>query len=745
MKLNRFSCYFLMILATCASSQAQTKFEVGPLRSCSAQDDARWQTLETEFGGLTAQDPDTPTVAQYSAGRFGYFGLYLFPYNWSPLSDTKQMMCGRFARFDWNQVWTNENDWNLRILPSQFFEDAFKDAVPYSTDKTQVWSCDPNPNEDPARHQCGVASGPEFGQILHNCFEAEATPRSDEFQNPWFEKNGLTNACSNIVDHSACVYGPYVTEAVHGNRPEIHPAEVLWWRNEQGTDWKSVAAQSWTLLHVQDASERFDEVSDFAPTPSDDLIDWGPWAAPKQAIDFDVSLQTPIPAAAPTQFKVNEVIGDGVVPVEAGSAPRDVLVTFSGKPLYVVSQVQHDTSHYEITRVTGVCTTADGSVRSSLRIRSTIGVMRRGGKTADLGFHAVQLWNAAASDPTPPTPQGHALLGFKPAEIKPAINLNTMKVRFENGTLQVTVRRGSSKRFGVLQEHANNAENQELDVQTLLGPDAKVAVRTRILQIRATPVQSPSASQRLAGYLGTTHTTQGVAQGLSDIVFTAAPQLTVTRNGQTAWEDSEELFSAFNRRLASSGRSGQKLLLNTSRDVADWKFEAWQCGHPEKGCPTKGPAVQVVRVKPPNSAPVVYVNADLDGDIPRFHIEFPTGPLSDTLIWLRATGPTTLDGSPSQMFDFFNVAVPVADDSDDETERIVDALATFLGVPSAKLAGGPSGDSLDPFMDNPRFRLAHMLRMQIKHAAEGSSIEPQAMALFLDQAKRLANLPVAAQ
>ena len=237
-------------------------------------------------------------------------------------------------------------------------------------------------------------------------------------------------------------------------------------------------------------------------------------------------------------------------------------------------------------------------------------------------------------------------------------------------------------------------------------------------------------------------TSAGFAERVSDVVFTAAPQLTIIKSGNPAWEDSEELFSTFNRRLASAGRSGLKQLLSTPTDMTTWKLEAWQCGeHPDKGCATKGPKVPIVYVKPPTGAPVVYVQADFDADVPRFHVQFPTGTLADTLIWLRATGPTPDDGSAPQIVDFFSLEVPVADDSDSEAERIVNALATFIEVPSSQLSGGPIGTSPNPFIENERFRTAQMLRMQIKHAAEGAAIEPQAMALFLEQARRLAALP----
>jgi hypothetical protein len=734
----------VVLLGNCWNSYGQSKFEIGPLQSCTAADNARWNLLETEFNAVQAQDPDTPTVAQYSVGRFGYYGIYLFPYNWLPLSDTKQTMCGRFARFDWNQVFTNENDWNIRLIPSKYFYNAFDDAVPYASDPSQVWSCDPVPNEDPARHSCGVSAGPEYGQIKHNCFEAEATPRNDRFQTPWFKKNDLNNACSNIVDYSLCVYGPYVTESVHGNRPEIHPTQALWWRNKQGLDWESTEAQSWTLLHVQDASERFQEVSDFAPRPSDDLVDWAPWAAPKQPVLFDISLETDATPSTPVTFKVNEFIGDGIVPIEAGNAPRQVLVTFQGKPLYTISQIQNDTNRYEINRVSGVCTTSNGGVRSTVRIRSTIGSTIRGGKGVDLGFQAIQFWNGNAADPTPSSGE-HGLFAFTPGGPGPSqIDPNTVNARFEDGKLRVTARVAPSRtRF--FQQEMRESEEQQVDIQSLLGPDTKVALRTKILQIHTSRATSSSATALLAGFLGVNSNTPSFAERVSDLVFAAAPQLTIVRSGIPAWEDSEELFSAFNQRLASAGRNRLKQLLNSSADMTNWSLKAWQCGeHPDKGCATKGPEVKIVYVKPPPGAPLVYVQADFDGDIPRFHVEFPTtGTLVDTLIWLRATGPTPSDGSAPQILDFFNVTVPVSGDSDSDTERIVNALATFVGVPPSKLAGGPVGSSPDPFIDSQRFRIAQMLRMQIKHAADGfdQEIEPQAMALFLNQARRLAALP----
>lgn len=51
---------------------------------------------------------------------------------------------------------------------------------------------------------------------------------------------------------TVCTYGPWVGDAGHGRRPEIHPAEIIWWREpvEGGSEY--------TVLLVHDDSNRFD-------------------------------------------------------------------------------------------------------------------------------------------------------------------------------------------------------------------------------------------------------------------------------------------------------------------------------------------------------------------------------------------------------------------------------------------------------------------------------------------------------
>ena len=64
-------------------------------------------------------------------------------------------MCGRLERFDWNPL-GKEQDWNLRIIPSQLFVNMFEDAKQYASDLDDVWTCDPKPQADNERHLCDI-------------------------------------------------------------------------------------------------------------------------------------------------------------------------------------------------------------------------------------------------------------------------------------------------------------------------------------------------------------------------------------------------------------------------------------------------------------------------------------------------------------------------------------------------------------------------------------------------------------
>jgi hypothetical protein len=734
-----------VMLSLCVGvSFAQKRIDLGTVNACDANQDADWQTLQTELGGIEAIDPYSPSVGRYSAGRFGFAGLYLFPYNWLPMSATKQPMCGRFERFDWNSL-GQEQDWNLRIIPSTVFRGNFEDARQYASDASDVWSCDPTPNEDADRHECGVNTGTAFNAALHNCFEAEATPRGDRFDNPWFRRDtqpGDRKACSTLVDQSLCVYGPYVTESVHGNRPEIHPLQAMWWRSTQDSTPGSVANQDWILLHVQDASNRYNEVSDFSPRPGDDELDWAPWAEWQGVIEFRVGLEADSQAVAPLTLQSDELYSDGVVLNEPGQGDQTYIATYQGRDLIKLTENQSSTDHYQVS-FKGVCTTVNNKIRAELAIRSTVGVPKKGGQPAQIGFHAIHLWNgssgnlerAVKSEQYSQKLSGESL-GLDPQSIRPVRKGNRVRLF---GELQ---KRGSSM---LLSEQTGG--RALVGLASVLPDNENIGLFQRVLSRHET-VSTPNANsgKLLAAYLGIPSVPEALAGRVSDAVFTSAPQFAVIRNGKPAWEDSDELLGAFNSKLAFAGHLGQTKLLDNISPQSAWTFEGWTCGeHPEKGC-VKRTKLNVAMGKPPTPQPdfTIYVDSDTEGDVPRFHIYFPAGVLRDTLLMLVATG-TLKDPDTGQnratTLTFFNVAIPVSDDSDGEAERIVGNLAKLINVTADKLSGGNLPDRTVAYAQSPRYREAEMLRLNIQHAAEGGVIEPDTLNVFVQAAKQLSSQP----
>src|SRR5262249_23926849 len=122
----------------------------------------------------------------------------------------------------------------------------------------------------------------------NNCVHAEINPPANfdirsafEAQFDHLEDGDLSMHVFNspAVGKDVCVYGPWVTDGNHGHRPEIHPAELIWWRQQREipreglftTDGDRILSLDY--LHVaiqQDASNRFD-LDGYFPNKTDFL------------------------------------------------------------------------------------------------------------------------------------------------------------------------------------------------------------------------------------------------------------------------------------------------------------------------------------------------------------------------------------------------------------------------------------------------------------------------------------------
>ena len=232
-------------------------------RAAAAMDDRVWKRITSQQLGVSAADPDGHKMGMNIAFRNGD-GL-----NWYPADGYKQTLVGTVDRYEfWNPSDSgDEADWNIYIKPDPPFAYLIEDVLT-NADLSVV-------------HKGTTTSG--------YVIEAEVTPDEHFYNNPYFNSNGT----SNRVGRKIGVYGPWVMEEEHGWRPEIHPSEILWWRDVGAG---STARTTWTIAVMQDDSNRFDLERNYRGR-----ID-RPWSAvPRRAV---IDIAVAIDPARPKTLQV---------------------------------------------------------------------------------------------------------------------------------------------------------------------------------------------------------------------------------------------------------------------------------------------------------------------------------------------------------------------------------------------------------------------------------------------------------
>jgi hypothetical protein len=205
--------------------------------NCEQKDIVLHSETVNKFQGIRGHNPFRPStyglIGSHKYSGTGWVVLNpFFGLNWFPIRREKQMLTGTFIEFGVAN-YGDESDWNIQILPDPPFEELITDALPYQKDNWYAsgdWKTSPD------------------GRFL---IEAEITPDERRYGNPWFSNE---TEKSPLLNKKLTVYGPFVREEAHGNHPEIHPAEQIWWRepNDQHI-----------VLLVIDDSNRFDDFGDF--------------------------------------------------------------------------------------------------------------------------------------------------------------------------------------------------------------------------------------------------------------------------------------------------------------------------------------------------------------------------------------------------------------------------------------------------------------------------------------------------
>jgi len=265
------------------------------------------EEINSKYLGISGKNPDVPSTynsigkTKFNGGAWGVLNIYTDA-NWYPIREEKQTLCGKINTFGVSN-YGDESDWNINILPNESFGDLVSDAVAKFT-INDAWYTTTN------------------GKVL---IEAEITPDEHRYGNPWFNN---AEHKTYLINHEICVYGPFVAEYAHGLRPEIHPCEQIWWKENEN---------SYKVLLVNDDSNRFNDEGDFYTTKSNSKV----WA-PENGLEAELSIPFEIkPTEGSLYFSIQALDDYNICTTksfqDAGSGNKSIVNCF-GYPVVTVEE-----------------------------------------------------------------------------------------------------------------------------------------------------------------------------------------------------------------------------------------------------------------------------------------------------------------------------------------------------------------------------------------------------------------------
>jgi hypothetical protein len=233
-----------------------TVIESRSLPLASEEDIRQFEFVKSSSEGLWAFNPSNEDISYVKAKANDGF---------QPVNGKKMSLCGRLVHFSVYNGDGPEYDWNLNIVPDRDYEPLY-DQVLSLVGSTSNWTT------------CKINNRNQ------KCIQAEITPDENLYDTEWFPKLKTVrtgfgvrqeNQPSPLVGKIIGVYGPWVMDLDedHGSKPEIHPCEIIWWRN------RFTHREEYFICGIQDDSNRFDKISHFSFDGTQPL-QWIPWALP---------------------------------------------------------------------------------------------------------------------------------------------------------------------------------------------------------------------------------------------------------------------------------------------------------------------------------------------------------------------------------------------------------------------------------------------------------------------------------
>ncbi len=320
-----------------------------------------WQYVETHTMGVDGWDPVGDQIG-FRAARKVLLGLITASRrNWRPADGYKNTVCGTLHHFNVYDPFFSgaETDWCNYLVPDPEFEYVIRDLESQG-DLDQWVSCDAE----------------------RDCFEMEITPDQSFYHNEWFPKpaqgffeTSSQSGASPLEGEKICTYGPWVTEKLHGKRPEIHPSELIWWRDASGRAF---------LMMLQDDSKRFDRTRDYHG--SDGAVpafQFHPWSEAPRTAQFRLSFEVET-AGEPLVLDIYRLAGFNVVTGSDPDASEDAddgaqhALEYNGLIVLRVNEMQADDADLGVT-FAEVCRDAgDSRLRGYVAVTAKVGEDDRG-------------------------------------------------------------------------------------------------------------------------------------------------------------------------------------------------------------------------------------------------------------------------------------------------------------------------------------------------------------------------------
>jgi hypothetical protein len=176
---------------------------------------------------------------------------------WYPIGLYKHTLGGELLEFKvLNIPGEIDTDHNLHIVPTRDYRADFRRSI--DTAINRMKGGDPSVDSDVEWFELGC-DYQDFKEYRINEMEFEIDLHKSNAKD--YFAPGKPNAprirSGSRKGDTVFAFGPWVSDALHCFKPEIHPAEQLWWRKTEG------ASTNYYLLLTCDQSDRFDDTNDF--------------------------------------------------------------------------------------------------------------------------------------------------------------------------------------------------------------------------------------------------------------------------------------------------------------------------------------------------------------------------------------------------------------------------------------------------------------------------------------------------